>query len=205
MIRPPDRRAPRRFRPLAAAFPEAMPDTPTLPLNPAPRDGYDKIMDARAIHRKIVRIACEILEDHYDEPEIVVAGIGRDDEGYALAERLVGELRRIGQKPVHLTSINLDKAHPTSKPIETGLTPDVVDGKPVVIVDDVANSGRTLLYAVKPLLEMRPRSIRVAVLVDRRHKAWPVAPDYVGTSLSTTLHEHIDVVLQGEDPGVFLS
>lgn len=166
---------------------------------------YDKILDARAIGRKIVRLAFEILEDHYHESEIVIAGIGADDEGYALAERLATELRRITDKPVHLTSIHLDKEHPTSKPIETGLTRELVDGKPVVIVDDVANSGRTLLYAVKPLLDMRPSAIRVAVMVDRKHKRWPVSPDYVGTSLSTTLHEHIDVVLQGDDPGVFLS
>lgn len=169
------------------------------------REAYDKILDARAIHRKIVRIAFEIWEDNYDEAELVIAGIGHDDEGYALAERLTEELRRIADKPVHLTSINLDKAHPTSKPIETGLTPDIVNGRTVVIVDDVANSGRTLLYAIKPLLDMAPRKIRVAVLVDRRHKAYPISADYVGTSLSTTLHEHIDVVLQGEDPGVFLS
>jgi pyrimidine operon attenuation protein/uracil phosphoribosyltransferase len=81
----------------------------------------------------------------------------------------------------------------------------LVDGKVVVIVDDVANTGRTLLYAVKPLLDMAPKKIRVAVLVDRRHKAYPVSADYVGTSLSTTLHEHIDVSLSGDQPGVFLS
>jgi pyrimidine operon attenuation protein / uracil phosphoribosyltransferase len=165
----------------------------------------NKILDAQSIRQKIVRIAFEILEDNYEESEIVIAGICQDDEGYALAERIASELQRIGSLQVTLTSINLDKQHPTSKPIELGITPEMVDGKVIIIVDDVANTGRTLLYAVKPLLDMAPKKIRVAVLVDRRHKAYPVSPDYVGTSLSTTLHEHINVVLQGDDPGVFLS
>jgi len=164
-----------------------------------------RILDSQSIRQKVVRIAFEILEDNYDEKEIVIAGICRDDEGYALAERITAELRRIGTLTIHLTSINLDKKHPTSKPIEMGVTPELVDGKVVVIVDDVANTGRTLLYAVKPLLDMAPKKIRVAVLVDRRHKAYPVSADYVGTSLSTTLHEHIDVSLSGDQPGVFLS
>ncbi|MBI1192672.1 MAG: phosphoribosyltransferase [Bacteroidetes bacterium] len=177
-----------------------MPPTPTTsPISPS------RILDAQSIRQKIVRIAFEILEDNYDEKEIVIAGICRSDEGYALAERITAELRRIGSLDIHLTSINLDKKHPTSKPIEMGVTPELVDGKVVVIVDDVANTGRTLLYAVKPLLDMAPKKIRVAVLVDRRHKAYPVSPDYVGTSLSTTLHEHIDVNLSGDQPGVFLS
>ncbi len=170
-----------------------------------PQTSTNRILDAQSIRQKIVRIAFEILEDNYDEEQIVIAGICRDDEGYALAERLAAELRRIGSLQIHLTAINLDKKHPTSKPIEMGLTPELVDGKVVIIVDDVANTGRTLLYAVKPLLDMSPKKIRVAVLVDRRHKAYPVSADYVGTSLSTTLHEHIDVVLQGDDPGVYLS
>jgi pyrimidine operon attenuation protein/uracil phosphoribosyltransferase len=165
----------------------------------------NKILDAQSIRQKIVRIAFEILEDNYEENEIVIAGICQDDEGYALAERITAELQRIGSLKVTLTSVNLDKQHPTSKPIELGITPSMVDGKVVILVDDVANTGRTLLYAVKPLLDMAPKKIRVAVLVDRRHKAYPVSPDYVGTSLSTTLHEHIDVVLQSDDPGVYLS
>lgn len=165
----------------------------------------NRILDAQSIRQKIVRIAFEILEDNYDEQQIVIAGICRDDEGYALAERIASELRRIGNLDIHLTAINLDKQHPTSSPIEMGVTPELVDGRVVVIVDDVANTGRTLLYAVKPLLDMAPKKIRVAVLVDRRHKAYPLSPDYVGTSLSTTLHEHINVVINGEKAGVYLS
>jgi len=87
------------------------------PMSPS-QSIQNRILDAQSIRQKIVRIAFEILEDNYDEQEIVIAGICHDDEGYALAERIDTELRRIGNLKIHLTAINLDKKHPTSKPIE---------------------------------------------------------------------------------------
>lgn len=167
-------------------------------------DHGTQILDSTRISQKIKRIAFEILEDNAEEKAIIVAGICRDDQGYALAQRITEALRDIGGPSIELTSINLDKADPTSSEVELGITPELVDGKVVVIVDDVANSGRTLLYAVKPLLDFSPRKIRIAVLVDRQHKAYPISADYVGTSLSTTLHEHINVVLGQEEEGVYL-
>ncbi|MFT7588403.1 MAG: pyrimidine operon attenuation protein/uracil phosphoribosyltransferase [Limisphaerales bacterium] len=164
-----------------------------------------QILDPVRIKQKIMRIAYEILEDNAAEKHLIIAGICRDDEGFALAQRIANQLREIGGPSIELTSINLDKNHPTSSPIELGITPELVDGKVVVIVDDVANSGRTLLYAVKPLLDFSPKKIRVAVLVDRKHKRYPISADYVGTSLSTTLHEHINVILGTPDEGVYIS
>jgi pyrimidine operon attenuation protein/uracil phosphoribosyltransferase len=73
-------------------------------------------------------------------------------------------------------------------------------------VDDVANTGKTFFYAFKPLLEFTPKKVRVAVLVDRKHKAFPVSVDYVGLSLATTMHEHINVIIEeSEKEGVYLS
>lgn len=159
-------------------------------------------MDQASITRKVRRIAFEILEDNYEEEQLIIAGICRDDEGYQLAELLSEELKAIGGPQVSLTAINLDKKDPTASEIKLGLDQSMVDNKVVIIVDDVANTGRTLLYAIRPLLELSPKKIRIAVLVDRQHKAYPVCADYVGTSLSTTLHEHIDVHMGN---GVFLS
>jgi pyrimidine operon attenuation protein/uracil phosphoribosyltransferase len=74
-----------------------------------------------------------------------------------------------------------------------------------VVIDDVANSGKTLLYALKPLLEAHPKSIQTMVLVERMHKLFPVKPDYVGLSLSTTKENHIQVeVMGGELTGAFV-
>lgn len=166
-----------------------------------------RILDATDIKRKIKRIAFEILEDSYDEKDIVLAGICRDDEGYTLAEKLADDLRSIGGPNVHLASIDLDKQDPTVPPLLSSMTEDLVKDRTVVVVDDVANSGRTLVYAIRPLLELHPKKVRIAVLVDRKHKTYPLGADFVGTSLSTTLHEHIDVELRVEEgqEGVYLS
>jgi pyrimidine operon attenuation protein/uracil phosphoribosyltransferase len=71
--------------------------------------------------------------------------------------------------------------------------------KLIIVVDDVANSGRTLLYALKPFLDFRPRKIQTLVLVGRSHNSFPVTTDYVGLSIATTLQEHIYVEVEGEE------
>ena len=77
--------------------------------------------------------------------------------------------------------------------------------KVVIIVDDVANTGRTIFYAIKPLLDVLPKRVQVAVLVDRKHKSFPIHVDYVGLSLATTLNENIDVQIIGtKDWAVYL-
>ncbi len=72
------------------------------------------------------------------------------------------------------------------------------DDKVIIVIDDVANSGRTLLYALKPFLEFHPKKIQTLVLVERSHNSFPVRPDYVGLSISTTLQEHIIVEVDKE-------
>ena len=74
-----------------------------------------------------------------------------------------------------------------------------LNGKVVILVDDVSNSGRTLTYALKPFLQSHPKKIQTLVLVERRHTAFPVQPDYVGLSVATTLQEHIYVEVEGDD------
>ena len=89
--------------------------------------------------------------------------------------------------------IQLDKRHPTTVTLSKDIP---IDGQTIILVDDVANSGKTLLYALKPFLQKHPSGIQTLVLVDRAHKAFPVQPDYVGLSLSTTLLEHIFVEVE---------
>ncbi|MFN0274452.1 MAG: phosphoribosyltransferase family protein [Chitinophagales bacterium] len=157
------------------------------------------------VMQKIKRIAFEIAEDNYDEPEIILAGICRNTEGYAFAVKLFDVLKQISPSKILLAHIELNKSHPGDSPVEMNLTEHDVDNKVIILVDDVSNTGKTLSYAIKPFLSFSPKKIRCAVLVERKHKLFPVSPDYVGLSLSTTFHEHIKVVLSKEgEEGIYL-
>lgn len=154
------------------------------------------LLDHDKINRKIKRIAIQILEQNYQEEEIILAGI--NNNGTAFAQLLFDELNRISDKNFTLTRIQLNPADPVSKEVILELTPAYFKEKVVIIVDDVANTGRTILYAIKPLLNVIPKKIEVAVMVDRKHKSYPVQVDYVGLSLATTLQEDIEVKLSNK-------
>lgn len=152
-----------------------------------------KILDDRQIRQKIRRIAIEILERNFGEPEIILAGLNNNGVGFA--RFLLDELLPIAPKDVKisLTRIRLNPANPVEYAPTIDMPAEALRGKPVIIVDDVANTGRTIFYAVQPLLEVIPKKVEVAVLVDRKHKLFPIKADYVGLSLATTLLEDIDV------------
>ncbi len=160
-----------------------------------------KILEARQIAQKIRRLAIQILEQHYGENQIFLAGI--NNNGYHFAELLQEQLQKISETPVHLFRIRLNPAEPAAHPVQIDLEATRLSGRRVILVDDVANTGRTLFYACKPLLDIVPGSIEVAVLIDRKHKSFPIHVDYVGLSLATTLREHIDVRLV-EEHAVYL-
>ena len=159
------------------------------------------ILNAEDIAQKAKRIAYEIVEQNYDEKEIVL--IGLKPGGLELAKRLHQNLKAITKIKVSLLEITIDKKVPNK--LEETLDGKAVNKKPVILVDDVANTGRTLCYALAPLLEYLPKSIQVAVMVDRQHKSFPISADYVGLSLSTTMKEHVDVVLEDKEEAVYLS
>lgn len=141
------------------------------------------------INAKVTRLAMEILERNTEERELYILGINH--RGMELARRLTQELQAMSDAPLHLWNLSIDPRMPlTSGP---RLDRDVreLDGKPVLIVDDVANTGRTLFYALGALHTVLPTKIEVAVLVDRRHKSWPIYVTYSGMVLSTTLGDNI--------------
>ncbi len=154
------------------------------------------ILDQWALKQKITRLAYEIIEDQYDEEEICLVGIVAG--GYQTAQLLKKEILKIKDVNIRLSSLKIMK----DKPLEQApvLSEDInsFEGKSVIIVDDVANSGRTIFYGFREFLTIQPKSIKVAVLVDRKHKRFPVLCDYVGTSLNTTIKEHIEVVFKGK-------
>lgn len=158
------------------------------------------ILDEQKIALKLRRMAYQIWETNSTEKELVIAGI--EGAGTIIATHLAKYLKEIS--PIKITEITIvvDKKNPLRS---LDRLEEELNGKTVVLVDDVANSGRTLLYAMRPLLHFTLKKIMVAVLIDRTHKSFPVSPDIVGHTIATTLQEHIDVECEGQKvKGVFL-
>jgi pyrimidine operon attenuation protein/uracil phosphoribosyltransferase len=162
-----------------------------------------KILNESQIRQKIKRLAIEILEKNSDAKEITLGGI--NNKGYAFAEIIKTELSTFSEIPVHLTRIKLNPASPLSQDVVIELPINSLDKKTIIIVDDVANTGRTLFYAMKPIMQTIPKKVEVAVLVDRMHKSYPIHVDYVGLTLSTTMDENIEVDLSSKAWSVVLN
>lgn len=161
-----------------------------------------QILTADQLRQKIRRIAFQIYENNFDEPALVLAGVA--GEGFVFAQTLARELRQIAPMSVALLKIDLDKTQPAQPAVTISPATGFQD-KVVIVADDVLNSGRTLAFALQPFLGVVVRKLQVAVLVDRNHPRYPVAADYRGYALSTTLAEHVDVVLSdNERMGVYL-
>lgn len=163
-----------------------------------------QVLDDRQIRQKIRRLAIEIMEHNCEEQELILAGI--NNRGMAFARLLFAELQSISKQAISLTQIRLNPADPLATEVRLDMPIEGLRGKAVIVVDDVANTGRTIFYACKPLLETLPKKIEVAVMVDRTHKSFPVKVDYFGISLATTLLENIDVQIpENQAFGVFLN
>lgn len=164
-----------------------------------------QILDDRQIRQKIKRLAIEILERHFGEPGIILAGL--NNNGLGFAQLLLHELSPLlpESMTITLTRIRLNPANPTEYDPYIEMPAEDLRGKSIIIVDDVANTGRTIFYAVQPLLKVLPARVEVAVLVDRKHKSFPIKADYVGLSLYTTLKDHINVQISNvETMAVYL-
>jgi len=163
-----------------------------------------KVLNQKQIQQKISRLAIEMLEQNYQQKELVLAGINK--AGTHFAGMLQAEIERVSEVKIHNTTIHLNPAKPVINEIKIDFPQKELRNKVIIIVDDVANTGRTLFYAFQPLLEILPKKVQVAVLVDRKHKSFPVAVDYVGLSLATTLRENIrvDLLDDMENFGVYL-
>jgi pyrimidine operon attenuation protein / uracil phosphoribosyltransferase len=169
-----------------------MTNTPTL------------IMNAKQVQQRINRLAWQVYEQCSDENEIVIAGIA--SSGFTLAKRIGDVLAEISPIRVSYLLLQVNKEEPLASP-ELNLPENLsLNGKAVIVVDDVSNSGRTLMYGVRQFLQWPVKSIHTLVLVDRDHNRFPVKTNFVGLSLATTLQEHITVEMHenGEDK-VFLN
>jgi len=135
-------------------------------------------------------MAYEIYEANYQEPELIVIGI--DERGGFLAQELCAFLEKISLIPITLVSSHLDRAaEGGAMGIELSASIEDLEGKPVIVVDDVLYTGRTLMNVVAILLHAGPRSIQAAILIDRGHRSMPISPDFVGLELATTIQQHV--------------
>jgi len=155
------------------------------------------ILNARQIQQRINRISYQIYENNYLEKAIVIAGIEKN--GYVIAERIAEKLQSISSLKVKLAKILVNKKDPLSEKIKITVSEKDLKGMVVVVVDDVLESGRTMMYGIDPFLKHAVKRLATVVLIDRDHRSYPVKADFVGISLTTTMQEHISVELNGGD------
>lgn len=156
-----------------------------------------QILNPKQITQKISRMAIEIYERNYGRSEVVLVGI--DGEGYHLARLLDAEIQKTTPLKTTLVKLKVDKTAQSQPPIHTDIALESLAGKSIIVVDDVLNTGRTLLYAIHPFSSISIPELQVAVLVARNHLKFPVRADFVGYGISTTLSENIIVRLSGTD------
>ncbi|MEN9939419.1 MAG: hypothetical protein RIR61_226 [Bacteroidota bacterium] len=147
------------------------------------------ILDDARMARTVERMAWQILERHRDGERLVLAGIR--NSGYALAARIAVHLKP--HVAAELIEIEVNKRDPSLEDTRASVAASQLEGAHLVVVDDVLNSGATLLYAVAHFMTAPMGRITTAVLVDRNHKRYPVKADIKGLSLSTGLHERVEV------------
>lgn len=159
------------------------------------------ILDSAQVKQKIRRMAFEIYENNFKEKALVIAGI--DGQGYVLAKLLAKEVEAVAEIEVNLVKVTLDKLAPQQGEVTLDCDIKTVKKKCIIMVDDVLNTGRTLAYGLKPFLDTEVKKIETAVLVNRSHTLFPIYPQYTGYELSTTIKDHV-VVMLGKESMVYL-
>ena len=160
-----------------------------------------KILTNSQIKRKIKRISLQIIESNVEEKEVVLAGI--EQNGFLLAKELNKMITEFSNLNIKLCSLKIDKKNPLNN-ISTSLNSSEYKNKSIVVIDDVLNSGSTLMYAVKHFLDTELRQLKTAVLVDRNHKKFPIKVDFKGVSLSTSIQNHVKVQFDKNSIEAFL-
>ena len=161
-----------------------------------------KILDKKQLEQKINRLAWEIYERNYSQTELLIVGI--EKRGVETSKRIANAISNISNIKVKRAKILMDKDNPLSSKINISVDHADFENKIVILVDDVLNSGKTLIYAAQQFLSVPLVNLSTLVLVNRNHNQYPIKADYVGLSLSTTLQDHVNVVF-GKDEGVYLS
>lgn len=152
-----------------------------------------EILSASAAESKLHRMAIEVAERNHQTESLVLVGI--KENGMHIAGQIAAYLRSYFKGEVILLALEINKREPTEVNAGSLLS---LQGRNVILIDDVANSGRTMLYALAPIIAQKPRQVETLALIERSHKKFPIAINYVGLSISTTKEEHIEVEFKGE-------
>ena len=152
----------------------------------------NKIKNSKDIISSIKRIAYQVYEANLEEEYLIIVGIGK--RGSLLSEMLGKEITLISDLKLEYVNLSIDKQRPFNN-IQSNIPLENLENKSIVIVDDVLNTGSTLIYAVSFFLQIPVKRIKTAVMVNRNHKKFPIKADFKGISLSTSVKEHIKVVL----------
>mgnify|MGYP001347751757 FL=1 len=162
----------------------------------------NKILNKQEIEDKIKRISYEIYEENFDNKSIIICGIEKN--GSIIAKKIIKELKSICNIQVEFISIELDKKRPLNT-VKINSPKKNIKDKVIILIDDVSNTGKTLIYVINKLIKFEPKKINTAVLVNRDHTLFPIKINFIGLSLSTSINNHIDVKLNNNDVGAYLT
>jgi pyrimidine operon attenuation protein/uracil phosphoribosyltransferase len=186
---------------MVASDDAARADTPHAPPDQAART----VLDEQDISRALTRITHEILERNRDSAGLVLLGI--PTRGVHLARRIAKRMSEVEGRDITAGALDItmyrdDLRLKPARALEHTEIPDDIDGKVVVLIDDVLFSGRTIRAALDALGELgRPKAVQLAVLIDRGHRELPIRADFVGKNLPTSLAEKVKVRLTESDDG----
>ena len=161
------------------------------------------ILNHQQIQQKITRLGHELLENCFEENKIFIGGI--QGNGFELAKKIAAIISKNSDISVNQFEIKINKTEPWKEEVSLSIDEDKLKKGFIILVDDVINSGKTMQYALVKILERPSKTIRTVVLVDRKHRRYPVKADIVGLSLSTTLKDRVEVVLGTSDSKAFLA
>jgi len=162
----------------------------------------NKILDKEQIEEKIKRISYEIYEENFDDKSIIICGIEKN--GSIIAKRVIKELKSICNINIEFINISLNKKNPLNT-VAIKSSKIKIKDKSIILIDDVSNTGKTLIYVIKELTKYEPKKINTAVLVNRDHTLFPIKINFIGLSLSTSIKSHIEVKLNNNNTGAYLT
>ena len=151
------------------------------------------ILNQNKINKIVRRLAYQILESNLNSPEIILIGIQQN--GYNLSKIIFEELKAITEIKTELFFVKINKKYPL-KNIVFECEKEYLKNKSIVLIDDVLNTGKTLIYCTKSLLDVELNSFKTVVLIDRNHKKFPIKVDYKGISVSTSIADHIELIFE---------
>jgi pyrimidine operon attenuation protein/uracil phosphoribosyltransferase len=160
------------------------------------------ILTKKDIDQKIIRLGHQVLENCFEEPVIFIGGICGN--GIKIAKRLKDIIQSESDQKVEVFEVMVNKDEPWSEAIKLSIPQENLKNAYILLVDDVLNSGKTMQYALVKFLEQPTKAIKTVALVDRTHRRYPIKADFVGISLSTTLKERVEIIMDDENSYAYL-